>query len=75
MVERHRLEPQRLGRTGDQVVPRQLVRPGDDVRVEVREEHGLFERRQLGPDRLDDVAPIERLAAVRVAVDGDEDLG
>ena len=75
VVERHGLEPQRLGGTGEEVVPRQHVRSGDGIGVEIREEDRPLERRQLGPDRLDDVAPIEALAAVGVAVDGDEDLG
>ncbi len=45
------------------------------VGVEVGDEDGVLEGRHLGLESRDDVHAVERLAAVRVAVDGEEDLG
>ena len=45
------------------------------VRVEVGDEDGVGERGHLGLEAADDVHAVEGLAAVGVAVDGEEDLG
>jgi hypothetical protein len=75
MIERDRLERERAGRPGDELRPRDLAVARHRAFVEVREQYRALERRELPADRLDDRASVEVLAAVRIAVDRDQDLG
>ena len=75
MVERDRFEGEGLLGPRRQVGPRHLVRAiGRRRWVEVRDQDGALKGRQLGAERVDDLAAIERLSPVRVAIDRDEHL-
>ena len=62
---------------GEQLVPAHRVAQGGEVGVgiEVGEDDGALQRRHLGLQAGDRLAPVEVLAAVAVAVDREEDLG
>ena len=77
MVERHaaRTAAARRDRRGASSHDSVAVR-GASSRDEDGDQHRVLERRQRAPAaRAIDVAPVEVLAAVAVAVDGDEHLG
>src|SRR5262245_25421244 len=77
--ERHLLEVKRVApriRTSDHVLPEQCARRNwrAIVRIEIRKMHNVLERRQLADDLADIGVPIERLSAVAVAVDAEQQL-
>jgi hypothetical protein len=75
VVERHGLELE-WSRLPQQVVPGDRVRhaPLRD-RIEIREDNGRLDRRQRRADRGQLGPSIDRLVAVPVAIDGEEDAG
>jgi hypothetical protein len=78
VVERHRLEFGIGSGTGAfDLRPRDAVREarGVGVRVEVRHEDGVLQRGHLALESRDHVHTVEVLAAVAVAVGGEQDLG
>ena len=77
MVERDRLEGQRLGRAGEEVRPGELSGPKvrGGVRVQVRQEHRPLQVWQGRTQLVDNGTAIEPLAAVGVAIDRDQHFG